>query len=58
LLAWLLGIAFQYLSIKPMRNLSPSQALVAALKADTLSILSLEIGLFGLNGAHLLRPLP
>jgi hypothetical protein len=57
LLAWLLGIAFQYLSIK-MRNLSPSQALVAALKADTLSILSLEIGLFGLNGAHLLRPLP
>ena len=47
LLAWLLGIAFQYLSIKPMRNLSPSQALLAALKADTLSILSFEIGLFG-----------
>jgi Domain of unknown function (DUF4396) len=46
-LAWLLGIAFQYFSIKPMRNLSPSQALRAALKADTLSILTFEIGLFG-----------
>jgi Domain of unknown function (DUF4396) len=46
-LAWLLGIAFQYFSIKPMRNLSPSQALVAALKADTLSIMAFEIGLFG-----------
>ncbi len=46
-LAWLLGIAFQYFTIKPMRNLSSSQALVAALKADTLSILAFEIGLFG-----------
>lgn len=46
-LAWLLGIAFQYFTIKPMRNLSSSQALVAALKADTLSILTFEIGLFG-----------
>jgi putative flippase GtrA len=46
-LAWLLGIAFQYFSIKPMRHLSSSQALVAALKADTLSILAFEVGLFG-----------
>ena len=46
-LAWLLGIAFQYFSIKPMRNLSASEALVAALKADTLSIIAYEIGLFG-----------
>jgi Domain of unknown function (DUF4396) len=46
-LAWLLGIAFQYFTIKPMRNLTSSQALVAALKADTLSILAFEIGLFG-----------
>jgi hypothetical protein len=45
-LAWLLGIIFQYFSIKPMRNLTPSQALVAALKADTLSILAFEVGLF------------
>lgn len=46
LLAWLLGIAFQYFAIKPMRNLSPSRALIAAVKADTLSILTFEIGLF------------
>ncbi len=45
-LAWLLGIAFQYFTIKPMRNLSASQALIAALKADTLSILAFEVGLF------------
>ena len=47
LLAWLLGIAFQYFTIKPMRNLSPVQGLIAAVKADTLSILTFEIGLFG-----------
>ncbi len=46
LLAWLLGIAFQYFTIKPMRNLSPMQGLLAAVKADTLSILTFEIGLF------------
>lgn len=47
LLAWLLGIAFQYFTIKPMRNLSPVEGLIAAVKADTLSILTFEIGLFG-----------
>jgi hypothetical protein len=47
LLAWLFGIAFQYFTIKPMRNLTPQQGLIAAVKADTLSILSFEIGLFG-----------
>jgi hypothetical protein len=46
LLAWLFGIAFQYFAIKPMRNLSVSEALLAATKADTLSILTFEIGLF------------
>jgi hypothetical protein len=46
-LAWLFGIAFQYFTIKPMRNLSAGQALIAALKADTLSILAFEVGLFG-----------
>ena len=47
LLAWLLGIAFQYFTIKPMRNLSPMQGFIAAVKADTLSIFTFEIGLFG-----------
>jgi hypothetical protein len=46
LLAWLFGIAFQYFVIKPMRNLSPAQGLIAAIKSDTLAILTFEIGLF------------
>jgi hypothetical protein len=46
LLAWLLGSLFQYFTIKPMRNLSPAQGLIAAIKADTLSILAFEIGMF------------
>ena len=47
LLAWLFGIAFQYFAIKPMRDLSIREALIAAIKSDTLSILTFEIGLFG-----------
>jgi hypothetical protein len=46
LLAWLFGIAFQYFAIMPMRNLSPKQGLIAAVKSDTLSIITFEIGLF------------
>ncbi len=46
-LAFLFGIAFQYFSIKPMRNLSPSQALWAALKADALSLVSWQAGMYG-----------
>jgi hypothetical protein len=44
--AWLLGIVFQYYSIKPMRNLSVGGAIVAAIKADTLSILAFQIGMY------------
>ncbi len=32
------GIVFQYLTIKPMKGLSPRAALAAALEADTLSL--------------------
>jgi hypothetical protein len=46
LLAWLLGIIFQYFTIMPLRHLSTLQALLAAIKSDTLSILAFEIGLF------------
>ncbi|MDX2681675.1 DUF4396 domain-containing protein [Streptomyces sp. NY05-11A] len=44
--AWLLGIGFQYFTIAPMRGLGPAQALWAAVRADTLSIVSLQVGLF------------
>ncbi len=46
-LAWTLGIAFQYFSIVPMRDdLTPLAGIWAAIKADTLSIVSFQIGLF------------
>jgi hypothetical protein len=46
LVAWTLGIVFQYFSIKPMRNLSPSQGILAAIKADTLSIVAFQVGMY------------
>lgn len=44
--AWALGIVFQYLAIKPMGSMSPAQALAAAIKADTLSILAFQVGMY------------
>ncbi len=46
-LAFTLGIIFQYFSIAPMRGLSLGEGIKAALKADTLSLTSFEVGLFG-----------
>jgi hypothetical protein len=47
ILAFLFGIAFQYFTIKPMRHLSPGQGLVAALKADSLSLSFWQVGMYG-----------
>ncbi len=44
--AWALGIVFQYFAIQPMRHLPRGQAVVAAMKADTLSILAFQIGMY------------
>jgi hypothetical protein len=44
--AWALGIAFQYFSIKPMRNLSVGAGIAAAIKADTLSIVAFQAGMY------------
>lgn len=45
--AWALGIVFQYFAIKPMRDdLSPGGAIWAAIKADTLSILAFQVGMY------------
>lgn len=46
--AFLLGIVFQYFAIAPMRQLSLWQGIVAALKADTLSLAAWQIGMYGL----------
>ncbi len=47
LFAYVLGIVFQYFTIAPMRGLSLGQGLVAAVKADTLSLTAWQIGMYG-----------
>jgi hypothetical protein len=45
--AYVLGIAFQYFSIAPMRGVKGMRGVWEAIKADTLSLTAFEIGLFG-----------
>jgi hypothetical protein len=45
--AFVLGIAVQYFTIAPMRNLSLGQGLKAALQADTLSLTAWQVGMYG-----------
>ncbi|HZC07321.1 MAG TPA: DUF4396 domain-containing protein [Ktedonobacterales bacterium] len=45
-LAYLLGIIFQYFTIAPMRGISGWPGVWAAIKADTLSLIAFEVGLF------------
>ena len=46
ILAYIFGIAFQYLPIRVMRRISRRVALLEAIKADTLALTAFEIGLF------------
>jgi hypothetical protein len=48
IVAFLLGVVFQYFTIKPMRDLSPWQGILAALKADVASITAWQVGMYGL----------
>ncbi len=52
-LTYLFGIAFQYFSIAPMRDLSVGQGVWAAVKADTFSITARQIGIYGIWPIHL-----
>jgi hypothetical protein len=45
--AWILGIIFQYLAITEMKKISVKKGLIEAIKADTISLVAFEIGLFG-----------
>ena len=45
--AWLLGIIFQYFAISQMRKVSLREGFVDSIKADTLSLVAFEVGLFG-----------
>ncbi len=48
ILAWTLGIVFQYFTIAPMRGISGWAGIWAAIKADTLSITAWQLGMYGL----------
>lgn len=45
--AFVFGIAFQYFSIKPMKQLPAGEGLRAALKADTASLSAWQLGMYG-----------
>nr|WP_295834019.1 DUF4396 domain-containing protein [uncultured Azospirillum sp.] len=45
--AFVFGVAFQYFTIKPMRNLSPGEGLVQAVKADAASLTAWQVGMYG-----------
>lgn len=45
--AFTIGIAFQYFTIKPMRDLSVRQGIVQAVKADALSLTAWQVGMYG-----------
>jgi Domain of unknown function (DUF4396) len=47
LFAYAFGIVFQYFTIAPMRGLSFGEGIIAAIKADTLSLTAWQIGMFG-----------
>jgi hypothetical protein len=47
LFAYAFGIAFQYFTIVPMRQLGFAEGLRASVRADTISIITFEIGMFG-----------
>lgn len=44
--AYILGVGFQYFTIAPMRSLSFRKGIIAAVRADTISITLFEIGMF------------
>lgn len=48
LFAFVIGIVFQYFAIAPMRGLNLTEGLKAAIKADTLSLISWQVGMYGL----------
>ena len=47
IVAFVLGIVFQYFTIKPMRDVSVGEGIGQAIKADFLSITSWQVGMYG-----------
>lgn len=58
--AFAFGVAFQYFTIKPMRDLSPGQGILQAIKADAASLAAWQVGMYGFMAFasfHLFRDL-
>jgi hypothetical protein len=47
LFAYALGIVFQYFTIAPMCHLSVDKGILAAVRADTLSLVAWQVGMYG-----------
>jgi hypothetical protein len=45
--AYVLGVVFQYFTIAPMRQLSVGKGILAAVRADTLSLTAWQVGMYG-----------
>lgn len=45
-LAYVVGILFQYFTIVPLRGVAPGKGILLAMRADTISILAFQIGMF------------
>jgi hypothetical protein len=58
--AWAFGVVLQYFTIAPMRHLPVGKGIVAAIKADTVSILAFQIGMsfWALLTYYVLFPAP
>jgi hypothetical protein len=54
-LAYIFGIAFQYLPIRAMRQISGRAALLETIKADTITLTAFQIGLFAWMAAMYFR---
>ena len=50
LIAFAIGVVFQFFTIRRMRDLSVGQGIVAAVKADAASITAWQVGMYGLMG--------
>ena len=50
MLAYAFGVVFQYFTIAPMRGLSFGAGMMAAMKADTLSLTAWQLGMYGFMG--------
>ncbi len=48
--AYLAGIAFQYFSLAPMRNIHGGKGIKEAIKAGTRSLVAFEVGMFAWMG--------